>query len=58
MALYSFENKYRRLRQELLAGALALAGVFAIGTLWYFLVEKWSIVNSAYMTMITLSTVG
>jgi len=28
------------------------------GTLWYWLVEKWSLLDSAYMTMITLSTVG
>lgn len=58
MTLYSFQEKYRRLRQELLGGALALAGVFAFGTLWYYLMEKWSVVDSAYMTMITLSTVG
>jgi len=28
------------------------------GTLWFWLVEKWSLLDSAYMTMITLSTVG
>ena len=55
---YSFEEKYRRLRQELIAGAIALAGLVFIGTLWYRIVEKWSLSESAYMTIITLSTVG
>ncbi|EHJ14360.1 Potassium channel protein [Crocosphaera watsonii WH 0003] len=58
MALYSFEEKYRRLRQELLGGAIALAGVFCLGTFWYYVIEKWSLTEAAYMTMITLSTVG
>ena len=55
---YSFDEKYRRLRQELIAGAIALFGLVFIGTLWYRLVEKWSLSESAYMTIITLSTVG
>ncbi|MDJ0583019.1 potassium channel protein [Crocosphaera sp.] len=58
MTLYSFEEKYRRLRQELLGGAMALAGVFCLGTFWYYVIEKWSFTEAAYMTMITLSTVG
>ena len=58
MTPYSFEEKYRRLRQELLGGAIALGGVFFIGTLWYWLIEKWSVAEAAYMTIITLSTVG
>ncbi|MEA5508280.1 potassium channel protein [Crocosphaera sp. UHCC 0190] len=58
MTLYSFEEKYRRLRQELFGGAIALGGVFCLGTLWYWLIEKWSIIEAAYMTTITLSTVG
>ncbi|MGK7884354.1 MAG: TrkA family potassium uptake protein, partial [Crocosphaera sp.] len=58
MTLYSFEEKYRRLRQELLGGAIALAGVFCLGTFWYYVIEKWSFTEAAYMTMITLSTVG
>ena len=52
------EQKYRRIRQELIAGAIALGGVFLIGTLWYLLVEGWSWEDAAYMTVITLATVG
>lgn len=50
--------KYRRLRQELIGGAVALASVFLIGTCWYRFVEQWSWSDAAYMTMSTLSTVG
>ncbi len=41
-----------------MAGAIALGGVFLIGTLWYWLVEGWSWQDAAYMTVITLATVG
>ena len=58
MRNYSFEDKYGRLRQQLIGGIVALAGVVLVGTLWYRLVEKWSLSESAYMTIITLSTVG
>ncbi|MBE9116453.1 potassium channel protein [Lusitaniella coriacea LEGE 07157] len=54
----TFEQKYQRLQKQLLAGLIGLAGVFLIGTLWYWQVEKWSLVQAAYMTTITLSTVG
>lgn len=54
----TFIEKYGRLRQQLVAGVAALAGIVLIGTLWYWLVEKWSFSESAYMTIITLSTVG
>ncbi|NEO73791.1 potassium channel protein [Moorena sp. SIO3H5] len=57
--MYSIlEQKYRRLRQQLIAGAITLGGVFLIGTLWYRVVEGWGWLDSAYMTVITLSTVG
>lgn len=52
------EQKYHRIQKELLAGVIALAGVFLIGTLWYWLVEGWSWEDAAYMTVITLATVG
>jgi voltage-gated potassium channel len=58
MINYTSEQKYRRLRQELTWGAIALAGVFICGTFWYWLVEKWSFLDAAYMTTITLSSVG
>ncbi|AFY31339.1 TrkA-N domain protein [Calothrix sp. PCC 7507] len=41
-----------------MAGAYALGGVSLIGTLWYRLVEGWSWADAAYMTVITLATVG
>ncbi|MBS9387885.1 MAG: potassium channel protein [Dolichospermum sp. WA123] len=41
-----------------MAGALALAGISLIGTLWYSLVEGWKWEDAAYMTVITLATVG
>lgn len=52
------EQQYRRLQRQLIAGAIALLGVFAIGTLWYALIEGWSWSDAAYMTIITLATVG
>ena len=58
MYSYTFEEKYGRLRKELIGGGVVLAGIVLIGTLWYWLVEKWSFSESAYMTIITLSTVG
>jgi voltage-gated potassium channel len=54
----TLEQKYRRIQKELMAGTAALGGVFIIGTLWYRLVEKWSWEDAAYMTVITLATVG
>jgi voltage-gated potassium channel len=57
--LYStLEQKYQRIQKELMAGAIALGGVLLIGTLWYWLVEGWSWQDAAYMTVITLATVG
>jgi voltage-gated potassium channel len=57
--LYStLERKYKRIQKELMAGAIALGGVFLIGTLWYRFVEGWSWEDAAYMTVITLATVG
>ncbi|WP_320073201.1 potassium channel protein [Nostoc sp. MG11] len=57
--MYStLEQKYQRIQKELMAGAIALGGVFLIGTLWYWLVEGWSWQDAAYMTVITLATVG
>lgn len=54
----SLERKYRRLQKQLLAGLLALVAVTVIGTLWYWLVEGWRLVEAAYMTISTLATVG
>ena len=57
--MYStLEQKYQRLRKELIGGAIALFGVALIGTLWYRFVEGWSWPDAVYMTVITLATVG
>ncbi|MEM9540734.1 MAG: NAD-binding protein [Cyanobacteria bacterium P01_E01_bin.42] len=56
--MYNFERKYQRLKQQLLGGFAGLGGVFVMGTLWYSLIENWSWTEAAYMTTITLSTVG
>lgn len=57
--MYSrLEQKYHQIQKELLAGAIALGCVLLIGTLWYRLFEGWSWVDAAYMTVITLATVG
>ncbi len=57
--MYStLEQKYKRIQKELTAGTIALAGVFLVGTLWYKFIEGWSWEDAAYMTIITLATVG
>ncbi|MDJ0715566.1 MAG: potassium channel protein [Prochloraceae cyanobacterium] len=56
--MYSFQEKERRLRQQLFVGGLGLGGLSLLGTLWYKLVEGWSWLDAFYMTAITLSTVG
>lgn len=37
---------------------LAVVAVFSIGTLGYILIEGWSLLDSVYMTVLTLATVG
>ncbi|WP_318780334.1 potassium channel family protein [Atlanticothrix silvestris] len=57
--MYStLEKKYKLIQKELMIGTIALGGVFLIGTLWYRLMEGWSWEDAAYMTVITLATVG
>lgn len=48
----------RSIRRDLIAAILLFAGVLLIGTLGYQIIEKWSWLDSAYMTVITLSSVG
>jgi voltage-gated potassium channel len=54
----TFEQKYRQIQKQLMAGAIALALVFLSGTLWYKFVEGWHWSDAVYMTVITLATVG
>ena len=57
--MYStLEQKYQRLRKELIIGVIALFVVALIGTLWYRIVEGWSWSDAVFMTVITLATVG
>lgn len=48
-------NNFRR---RLLLVLLAMMVILAIGTGWYTVVEEWTILDSLYMTVITLTTVG
>lgn len=52
------EQQQQRIQNQLTGGLVSLIGVFWVGTVWYHLVEGWRWVDAAYMTMITLATVG
>ncbi|MGI0485975.1 potassium channel family protein [Pantanalinema rosaneae CENA516] len=52
------EQHYYQTQQQLLWGIVALIGVLFLGTSWYHLVEGWRWLDAAYMTVITLATVG
>lgn len=52
------EKKYQRLQKELTGGIIALGCVLLTGTLWYWLVERWPLLDAVYMTVFTLATVG
>ena len=54
----TLEQKYQRLQTQLTGGVIALGGIFCTGTLWYWLVEQWPLLDAAYMTVFTLATVG
>jgi voltage-gated potassium channel len=47
-----------RTRRGFITGAVALVSLLLIGTVGYSLIEGWSLFESFYMTIITLSTVG
>lgn len=52
------EPRERQIRRELITAVLLFAGVLLIGIAGYRLIEGWSLLESAYMTVITLSSVG
>lgn len=54
----TLEQKYQRIQKELMVGTGALGCVLLLGTLWYKLIEGWAWEDAAYMTVITLATVG
>ena len=45
-------------QREVVLGTLALAVLLAVGTAGYVLIEGWSPMESFYMTVITLTTIG
>jgi voltage-gated potassium channel len=54
----AIENKYKRLQKELIGGVTAIIFIFLLGTFWYKFIEGWNWLDSIYMTVITLATVG
>ncbi len=52
----SRETKQLRLRIKL--GLMAMVGVLLAGTMGYYWIERWPLLESVYMTVITISTVG
>jgi voltage-gated potassium channel len=55
---FQVEQRFRQIQQELVGGAISLVCVFLLGTSWYHLVEGWRWLDAAYMSVITLATVG
>jgi voltage-gated potassium channel len=51
-------QRYVQLRQQLIAATSSLGVILLIGTIGYRLLEHWTVIDAAYMTVITLSTVG
>ncbi len=45
-------------RQRIRLGLLVLFAIAAAGTAWYWFIEGWSFMDSLYMTVVTVSTVG
>ncbi|MEM8604270.1 MAG: NAD-binding protein [Cyanobacteria bacterium P01_H01_bin.121] len=52
------DQRYQRLQRELFLGVSVLTGVIVMGIIGYHVIEGWDFLDSAYMTVITLSTVG
>jgi voltage-gated potassium channel len=46
------------LNNQMVRGSLALAALFVAGVLGYRLIEGWSLLDAAYMTVVTFTTVG
>jgi voltage-gated potassium channel len=53
-----FDQDYRRIRWELTFGGVAFLAVTVLGTVGYRVIENWRWLDAAYMTIITLATVG
>ena len=50
--------KIVKAHRKLINPVIAIVCVIAIGTIGYMLIEKWSLFDALYMTIITLTTVG
>ena len=48
----------KELREKLLLALFLIALVISFGTLGYMFIEGWSLLDSLYMTIITLASVG
>ncbi len=58
LKLPSLGKKYLQLRQQLILGILAFTSLSVVGTVGYETIEGWNWIDSLYMTIITLGTVG
>ncbi len=56
--LTEFENERRRFLKKIAAPILVIIIVIIIGSLWYSIVEGWSALDSIFMTVITVTTIG
>jgi len=54
----SVNSPSRSIRRDLITAVLLFVGVLLIGIFGYHFIEGWSFLDSAYMTVITLSSVG
>ena len=51
-------EEYRLLVKRIMMFIGLIAAIFALGTLGYMIIEKWSLIEALFMTAITISTVG
>jgi voltage-gated potassium channel len=52
------KSPVRPIRRDLITAVLLFFGVLGVGILGYHWIEGWSFLDSAYMTVVTLSSVG
>jgi len=48
----------KELKRKIIFSALLIIFIIAFGTLGYMIVEGWNFLDSLYMTILTLTTVG
>ncbi|AFY75083.1 K+ transport system, NAD-binding component [Synechococcus sp. PCC 7502] len=58
LSLIQLDQKYQNLHSDLTLGLLALVSLILFGTLGYQWLEGWSSIDSLFMTVITLTTIG